>query len=317
MNDLNMKIREGRFTGSGLGCPRMMALNILGHKMKISKKLKSIFAEGQEHDTVLKEEAEEEWDDFEVPDSTIFKITLDDMEAEAVLSPDGLRPDEVVEFKSLSSNNYNSMKTEEDLAGEDASPLFKKYYYQTQFYAGAFGKKQIRMRVRNKRNHKTKDIIYPANKEIYDELIDRILKVKAILDKNELPPVTCNEKEKKFCRHSTICKQMISKDFEQIPQQEIKGKFKINLAKLVKKYRELKQTIDELKMQKDDLSNQMKEIMRGHGQREWGGVQGLIVKYGIRYKNIKDKETVQELVDNGTIPTEEVPEEYLVVYEDD
>lgn len=312
------KLHAGRFSGSKLQCPRQMALHVLGYEAEISKRLKTIFEEGQEHDEVMKEEALEEFDDFVVPKSTLFRFTgiwINDrtkISAEVILSPDGLRPDEVVEFKSLSTNNYNSIRTVEDLSDPDTSPLFRKYYNQTQMYAGAFEKKKIRMRLRNKRNFKTKDIIYDADPDHYVELRDMILEVQKMINDGELPPISCPKTEQKRCMYRTACKQLQAREIEQAEEKKLSSKEAKKLSAAAAKYTEYSIKIKAMEDAKSIERDRIAEIMHDHGKREVD-VNGYLVKYGIRYKTIKDRETIDELVLEGKIPVKEVPEEYVFV----
>ena len=313
MADTFEQTHGGKFSGSRLGCKRMMALSVLGYKSVISKKLQSIFDEGQEHDVVMKEEAYEEWDDYDAPESEEFTIkTGNGSPAKIIATPDGIRPDEIVEFKSLSSNNFNSLKTVEDL---DETPLFRKYMKQMQFYCGLFEKKQIRLRIKNKRNLKTRDIIIPFSKATYAGLLRDIREVQEYINEGKLPPPdNCTPEELKFCRLSKDCSALMAKEAADQPAKPFTPKEAKQFFSMALKSRELKLKMDELKAQRDQITLQLKTEMREHGQNEVED-GNLRVKYGFRTKLDKDKDTIQRLVEDGTIPAYEREEEYLVVEE--
>jgi hypothetical protein len=313
MTDSFEKTHSGKFSGSRMGCKRMMALSVLGYKSVISKKLKSIFEEGQEHDEVMKEEAYEEWDDYDAPEPHDFIIkTSNGGPAKIVATPDGIRPDEIVEFKSLSSNNFNSLKTVEDL---DETPLFRKYMKQMQLYCGLFGKKKIRLRIKNKRNLKTRDIMIPFDPKIYNQLLADIKEVQEYINDNKLPPPdNCSPEELKFCRLSKDCSALMAKEAADQPAKPFTTKESKQFFALAFDSRSIKLQIDKLTAERDGITLQLKALMREHGQREVED-GNLRVKYGFRTKLDKDKEAIQRLVEDGTIPAYEREEEYLVVEE--
>lgn len=308
------KAHEGRFSGSKLECPRSMVLQAMGYKPEISKKLEDIFAEGREHDEQLKKEAAEEWGlDFIVPESSIARIKTPAGPAEVTVTPDGILPDEIVEFKSLSASNYNMMNNAGDL---QATPLFRKYYNQAQFYAGVFDKDKIRFRVRNKKNHKTKDIMVPFDQDHYSDLVDMVKQAWMHLKEGSLPPCECSEEEKKFCRVERHCRALAVADYEKMPRREIQAGTRATLRELARDSRRLKSEIDDKSALRDEITSKLKKIMREHGQREV--TEGkFFVKYGIRWKSEKDKEDIEKCIEEGLIKTRDVPEEYLTVEEDD
>jgi hypothetical protein len=261
----------------------------------------------------MKEEAYEEWDDYDAPESHDFIIKTSNGEpAKIIATPDGVRPDEIVEFKSLSSNNFNSLKTVEDL---DETPLFRKYMKQMQLYCGLFGKEKIRLRIKNKRNLKTRDIMIPFEPKTYKQLLADIKEVQEYINDGKLPPPdNCSPEELKFCRLSKDCSSLMAKEAADRPAKPFTPKESKQFFVLALKSRELKLKLDELKAQRDQITLQLKTEMREHGQNEVED-GNLRVKYGFRTKLDKDKETIQRLVEDGTIPAYEREEEYLVVEE--
>jgi len=308
------RAHKDRFHGSGLGCPRQMALKKLGYKSKVSKKLAQIFEIGHEIDEVMKEEAVEEFgEDFTSPETKLLSFKAKDgTVAKVAVTPDGLLPNELLEFKGLSSNNSNAVKTEEDL--RDGAPLFQKYYNQVQFYAGIFKKDKIRFRIKNKRNMKNKDIVFAADPVYYKKLKGMVLDTQRIMDRGQLPPVNCNAQERKFCRLSTICKKMEISQYADVKEEEFNKTESKKLLRLASESRALKLQIDELEVARSDITDALKELMRTHGKRQ-EQVGDYVVKYGIRYREIKDKEVIANLVEKGMIPTTEEPAEYLEVRE--
>ncbi|GAH02229.1 unnamed protein product [marine sediment metagenome] len=186
------ELHKGRYSGSKLGCPRAQALHILGHKAVYPEKLKVKFGEGKEHDEVMKEEAEEEFKDFHVPNSLVLKLVRGETTAEMSFTPDGLRTDEVVEFKGLAPSYWNTLRTEDDF--KEGTDLTKKYYNQVQAYAGAFKKTMIRFRIKNKKNLKVKDIVFKANPKSWVELKNTVMNIQELLDEGKLPPKDCPKK---------------------------------------------------------------------------------------------------------------------------
>jgi len=303
------ELREGRFTGSKLGCPRMMALAYQGVEAVISKKLQAAFDEGQEHDEVMKTEAQEEWgDNFKSPEPAMVVLSRGNVKAEVIITPDGLLPKELVEFKSLSSYNYNLLRTEEDL--RNGSDLFRKYWDQVQFYAGAYGKRVIRFRVRNKTNRKTKDIVFKARLKEYKRIEKKILDVKELLDKGQLPPMGCQNP--KWCMYGTSCKQIGIEKFENAKTKPLTKPLKSALELAAEYYYELGQRIKELTSERAVHRQTIAETFASHGQREIQ-LGKYLAKYGVRYKNLKNKEDIEKLVDEGKIRVEEVPEDYVTV----
>lgn len=306
------EVHVGRYSGSGLGCPRSQALHILGYEPVYGKKLKEKFGEGAEHDEVMKEEAEEEFDDFEAPTvSTIFKLTRGDTTAEMSLTPDGIRDEEIVEFKGLAASFSNSLKTEKDIMTHSA--LSKKYYRQVQAYAGAFKKPMIRFRIKNKKNLKVHDIIFKANPRIWAEIKNEIMNTQELLNQGKLPEKSCNSKEEKYCPYRVACKKRIAEEVEEIKAKPLSYNTKSELTRFIELYLGLKADIESLEADKEKLFQGIKKIMKSHGQREQELVPGT-VKYGIRYKERKNAEDIEALVEAGEIRTEEAPEEYCAVY---
>jgi len=305
------KLHEGRFSGSKLGCPRAQALHILGYKAVFPKKLQTKFEEGMEHDEEMKKEAEEEFEDFYVPNSLILKLTRGETTAEMTLTPDGLRGNEVVEFKGLAASYWNSLRTEGDL--KEGSDLAKKYYNQVQAYAGAFKRSMIRFRIKNKKNLKVKDIVFKANPKIWEGIKNQILDIQELLDKGNLPPKDCSIRTEKGCWYRTDCKGQRAEEVEAVEEKPLSYDVKSRLSRHVESYLEIKTAIEKLEEDKEKLHAAIKEIMKSHGQREQELVPGT-VKYGIRYKSKKNKEDIEALVEKGKIRVEESPEEYCSVY---
>lgn len=305
------KLHAGRYSGSKLGCPRAQALHILGYAAKIPKKLETKFEEGVEHDEEMKIEAAEEFEDFYVPASLILKLSRGKTTAEMSLTPDGLREDEVVEFKGLAASYWNSFRTEKDL--KEGGDLAQKYYNQVQAYAGAFKKSKIRFRIKNKRNLKVKDIIFKANPKIWVEIKNTIMDVQELLDKGNLPEKDCSSQTEKRCWYRTDCKGQRAEEVEEVVETPLSYNAKSKLTRYVESYLELKKAIDALEVDKEKLHVAMKKIMKEHGQREQELVPGT-VKYGIRYKAKKNKEDIEALIEAGKIRVEESPEEYCAVY---
>ena len=313
-DDYDAKAHEGRFSGSRLDCPRSMVLQAMGYKPEISKKLETIFEEGKEHDEQLKKEAQEEWgDDFKVPESHIVKIKTSEGPAEVTVTPDGLLPKEVVEFKSLSAHNYSMVNNPEDF---NSTQLFRKYLNQGQFYAGVFNKDTIRFRVRNKKNLKTKDIIIPFDVDLYSDLVDMVKESWVHLKKGTLPPCECPADEEKWCKVSKHCKALAVADYEKLPKKDFQAGETKTLKELAGESREIKKKIDDLTSKRETITSILKKMMREHGQREFG-IGKFFVKYGIRWKTEKDKEDIEKCIEDGLIKTRDVPEEYLAVEEEE
>jgi hypothetical protein len=305
------KIHEGRFSASKLGCPRAQALHILGYKAVFPKKLLTKFEEGTEHDEEMKKEAEEEFEDYSLPGTCILKLARGETTAEISLTPDGLRENEVIEFKGLAASFWNSLRTEEDI--KTLSILTKKYYNQVQAYAGAFKKKIIRFRIKNKKNLKVKDIVFKADPRIWIEIKNTIMDIQELLDKKELPARSCSPKEEKGCFYRASCRKELAEEVELIPKKALSIATKSQLTLHTEKYLELGIEIDKLQLGKDNLLVLIKGTMKSHGQREQELVPGTI-KYGVRYKEQKNKEDIAELVEAGKIRVEQNPEEYCAVY---
>jgi len=305
------KLHKGRYSGSKLGCPRAQALHILGHEAVFPKKLQVKFVEGTEHDEVMKGEAEEDFKDFYVPKPRILKLTRGETTAEVSLSPDGLRIGEVLEFKGLASSYWNSLRTEEDLI--TGSELTRKYYNQVQAYAGAFGKPIIRLRIKNKKNLKTKDIIFKADPKIWRGIKDMIMDIQELLDKGELPPKDCSSDVEKKCFYRIACRQERAKEVEEVEEKPLSPGSVSTLTRFTELYLALGVDLDKLEKDKEKLLKAIKDIMKSHGQREQELVPGT-VKYGIRYKQMKNKEDIDFYVEKGRIRVEESPEEYCAIY---
>lgn len=312
MEDKEMeRLHTGRYSGSKLGCPRAQALHILGYKAVIPKKLQTKFGEGMEHDEVMKEEAEEEFEDFYVPDSLILKLTRGETTAEMSFTPDGLREDEVVEFKGLAVSYWNTLRTEGDL--KEGTDLTKKYYNQVQAYAGAFKKKMIRFRIKNKKNLKVKDIVFKANPKSWVELKNTVMNIQELLDDGDLPPKNCTRETEKKCFYRGDCKRERAKEVEIVEKKPLSPSSVSTLTRFTETYLSLGVDLDKLEGDREKLLREIKEIMKSHGQREQELVPGTI-KYGIRYKQQKNKEDVDALVESGKIRVEDNPEEYCAVY---
>lgn len=307
-----VKSHEGRFSGSRLGCARSMALDITGYERVYSARTEKLFEIGQEHDAVMKEEAEEEFDDFHVPSAKVITYKRGKSKAEAIFTPDGLREHEVVEFKGLSANNFNSIRTEADLTGPGASPLFKKYYLQTQVYAGAFKKPNIRLRLKNKKNLKVKDILYKADPKVYEDIVNTMIDVQEAVNQGRIPQATCGNKEAKFCPHRDACLKAMVSEAESIPKTEIPKKELKSMFTLSSEYHKLGEEIKALELRRGELGALIKETMRAHGQREQDNGT-YFIKYGVRYRQLKDKATIDRLVEEGVILVKDSPEEYLSV----
>lgn len=305
------KLHEKRYSASKLGCPRAQALHILGYEAVYPKKLLVKFGEGHEHDVVMKEEAEEEFKDFYVPGSTVLKLTRGKTIAEIALSPDGLREKELVEFKGLAASFWNSLRTEKDI--KEGTDLTKKYYQQVQAYAGAFKKPIIRFRVKNKKNLKVKDIVFKANPKIWAEIKDMILNIQELLDKGDLPKKNCPSNTEKNCFYRGSCRERVAAEVEAIPTMPLEYNAKKTLTLAVETYLSLKGKIDKLEEDKEKVSRGIKEVMKSYGQREQELALGT-VKYGIRYKERKNKEDIEALVEKGKIRVEQDPEEYCTIY---
>ena len=312
MEDKEMeRLHAGRYSGSKLGCPRAQALHILGYEAVYPKKLQVKFGEGMEHDEVMKEEAGEEFSDFYVPKSLILKLTRGETTAEMSFSPDGLREDEVVEFKGLAVSYWNSLRAEEDL--KEGTDLTKKYYNQVQAYAGAFKKKMIRFRIKNKKNLKVKDIVFKANPKSWVELKNTVMNIQELLDDGDLPPKNCTRETEKKCFYRGDCKRERAKEVEIVEKKPLSPGSVSTLTRFTETYLNLGVNLDKLESDREKLLREIKEIMKDHGQREQEVVPGTI-KYGIRYKQLKNKEDVEALVEAGKIRVEDNPEEYCAVY---
>jgi len=305
------EIHKGRYSGSRLGCPRAQALHILGYEATVPKKLQVKFDEGHEHDEEMKKEAAEEFEDFRVPESRIIKLTRGDIVAEVILTPDGLRGDEVIEFKGLSASFWNTLRTEEDI--KTASELTKKYYNQVQAYAGAFKKSKIRFRIKNKKNLKVKDIVFRANPKIWADMKNMIMDVQETLNKGELPPKDCLSDVEKKCLYRAPCMERKAQEVEAIEERPLSYNAKSKLTRFVESYLSIKAEIAKHEMNLEKLHTAIKEIMKSHGQKEQELVPAT-VKYGIRYKTEKNKEDIETLVAEGRIGVKEKPEEYCAIY---
>lgn len=305
------KLHKGRFSGSNLGCPRAQALRISGYEPVISKRMSEKFSEGREHDEEMKHEAMEDFEDFYLPGSVVVKLKRGDTVAEISATPDGLREEEVVEFKGLSASFWNSIRDVDDL--KDGSPLARKYYKQTQAYAGIFKKPKIRFRIKNKRNLKTKDILYDADPEMWTQIKNEIIDVQELLDAGELPPKKCSKQEEKYCFYKKDCLNLLAEKVEETQEKELDPMNEQELNSLLQVYIEIKEKISELEIIRKETADNMKEIMKSFGKREVAFDEGEI-KYGIRYKVYKNKEDIDKLVEEGKIKTEERAEEYLAVY---
>lgn len=305
------KLHKGRYSGSKLGCPRAQALHILGYETVIPQKLQTKFGEGMEHDEVMKEEAGEEFEDFYVPSSLILKLTRGETTAEMSFSPDGLREDEVVEFKGLAISYWNSLRTEEDL--KEGGDLAKKYYNQVQAYAGAFKKKMIRFRIKNKKNLKVKDIVFKANPKSWVELKNTVMNIQELLDKGDLPPKDCTRETEKKCFYRKDCKAVRAREVEEVEKKTLAPSTISKITRFTETYLNLGTDLDRIEIDREKLLKEIKEIMKSHGQREQELVPGTI-KYGIRYKERKNSEDIDFYVEKGKIRVEQAPEEYCAVY---
>lgn len=305
------ELHKGRYSGSKLGCPRAQALHILGYEAEPPKRMQTKFEEGAEHDEEMKREAEEEFGDFYVPPPLILKLTRGKTMAEISLSPDGLREKEIIEFKGLSASFWNSLRTEEDI--KTVSTLTKKYYRQVQAYAGAFGKPTIRFRIKNKKNLKTRDIIFKANPKIWKGIKSEIMDIQEFLDEDKLPEKGCTPEQEKKCFYRKSCKDERAREVKLVEEKPLSYNTKSKLTRFVENYLSIKTEIDKLEMNKNRLHLAIKEIMKSHGQREQELVPG-IVKYGIRDKEFKNKGDIEALVEEGKIRVEKSPEEYCSVY---
>ena len=302
-----------KFSASSLShCPRQMVLSFLGVKKTISPFLMKIFEIGNEFDVVFKEEAEEEWDDYVAPKARIFQVSGGKTKALIKLTPDGIRPNEIVEFKGLSPNNFNTVKTEEDLIGPNATPLFQKYALQVETYAHFYKKKWIRFRVKNKRNLKQKDIVYKASPARWKQAERMILEAKRMVDAKKYPIPSCSSKEKKTCLFKDSCNAMTADEIDVIKEKKLTVTARKRLIVMSKSYRDLSDQVKVLEEIKGDMSNGLKSIMKQFGKKEFES-RGTMIKYGVRWKQQKDKETIDKLVERGMIPTKDVPEEYLRV----
>ena len=302
-----------KFSASSLShCPRQMVLSFLGVKKTISPFLMKIFEIGNEFDVVFKEEAEEEWDDYYAPKAKLFLVSNDKTKALIKLTPDGIRPNEIVEFKGLSPNNFNTVKTEEDLIGPNVTPLFQKYALQVETYAHFYKKKWIRFRVKNKRNLKQKDIVYKASPARWKKAEKMILEAKAMVDSKKYPIPSCSSREKKTCLFKDSCTQMTADEIDVIKEKNMSVNTKGIMGEWVRLYINLSADIKEMELKKNRLSARLKGTMKDHGKKEFES-DGVMVKYGVRWKQQKDKETINKLVERGMIPVKEVPEEYLRV----
>jgi len=289
-----------------------MALSYLGKPKTINKFMRRIFEIGREIDMVMKEQAEERWDDYSAPVPSLAVISNGTTSAIVKFTPDGLRPDEVVEFKGLSPTNYNLARTPEDFTGPNASPLFKKYGMQVEMYAGFTEKKWIRFILKNKRNMKDKEIRYEANPETFRDIKRKILAVKKILDDGSFPSEACSGKQKKYCMYKESCSQVIAERFKEQREKRLSRKTLEHLRTLSRKYDGIGVKIRKLESDKGKLSIELKGIMREHGQREVGD-DSMMVKYGVRYRQNKNKDDIDKLVARGMISVVEAPEEYLSV----
>ena len=302
-----------KFSASSLSfCPRQMVLSFLGVKKTISPFLMKIFEIGNEFDAVFKEEAYEEWDDYYAPKAKIFQVSNGKTKALIRLTPDGIRPNEIVEFKGLSPNNFNTVKTEEDLTGPNATPLFQKYAMQVETYAHFYKKKWIRFRVKNKRNLKQKDIVYKASPARWQVVRLMILKAKEMVDFKRYPTPSCSSREKKTCLFKDSCNAMTADEIDVIKEKDMNKFTRAIMYNIMKSYLETNGSIKRLEEIKNDLSQKMKNEMKKHGKKEFEQ-NNMMVKYGVRWKQQKDKETIDKLVERGMIPTKDVPEEYLRV----
>jgi len=305
------RLHTGRYSGSKLGCPRAQALHILGYEAVYPKKLQVKFGEGMEHDEVMKEEAEEEFDDFHVPKSLILKLTRGETTAEMSFTPDGLREDEVVEFKGLAASFWNSLRTEGDL--KEGTDLTKKYYNQVQAYAGAFKKTMIRFRIKNKKNLKVKDIVFKANPKSWVELKNTVMNIQELLDKGDLPPKNCTREMEKKCFYRRDCKGERAKEVELVEKKSLAPSTISKITRFTETYLNLGTDLDRIEIDREKLLREIKEIMKDHGQREQELVPGTI-KYGIRYKERKNSDDIDFYVEKGKIRVEQAPEEYCAVY---
>ena len=310
---MGLAIHTGRLSGSKLGCPKSMAFHLMGIEPEYSQRTLDKFEEGQEHDEVMKEEAQEEFDDFRVPPPSMFILQRGETKLEVVASPDGIRDEaqELVEFKGLAPSLWNTIKTEEDL--KEGSGLLRKYYNQVQFYAGHFKLKKIRFRIKNKRNLKVKDILFSANAAEYKRLQNIMLDVKEAVDAGKLPDTSCSAKEMKYCAYSTACRGALAEEVEKTKKQSLTSAALKKLKQTTDSYVAVVKKIEPLENEKAELRAELIGVMKEFGQREVT-LDNAVVKYGIRYKNQKDKKVIESLVLQGMIPTTEVPEEYLAVY---
>lgn len=299
---------KGRISGSRVGCPRMIGLIMMGKERNlISERLRKIFDIGQEYDEVMKDEADEEFPDFEAPETEIFKFRRGSTIAEVALTPDGLRKDEVIEFKGLSPNNYNAIRTEEDL--RDGSPLFQKYWNQVQIYAGAFKKRWIRFRVKNKRTQKSKDIRFKANPQEFTRIKNLIMDVKEKVDKGELPEIHCSGKEMKFCSYSKAC---VDARADSVSTRKLTKTGKEKIEGLADKIIDLQDQIDPVKHEIENLRDEVRKLMARYGQRSFQSKKAKVA-YGIRYRTSPNKDDIQKLIESEQIRTEEVGSEYLTL----
>jgi uncharacterized protein (UPF0335 family) len=117
----------------------------------------------------------------------------------------------------------------------------------------------------------------------------------------------------KYCPYKEACRGERAKEIEGQHKIPLTSKASKQLSLLTKEYVEVVHKIEPLEKEKEDLRGQLIEIMKEFGRREEETDFG-VVKYGVRYKNYKDKKVIESLVLQGMIPVKEVPEEYLAVY---
>jgi len=304
------RLHKGKFTASKLGCPRSQALHVLGYEAKFGKKILVKFEEGKEHDEVMKEEAEEEFEDYFVPEPLVLTLKEGDTTARLALSPDGERDNEIVEFKGLAASFWNSLNSEEDI--RNGSDLTQKYYKQVQAYAGAFKKGIIRFRMKNKKNLKVKDIVFKANPKIWEGIKNELIDIQILLDKGELPPVSCSKKAEKNCPYRMVCREKTALEIAGIEEKKLSANTQSKLTRFVELYLEAKIKRDVLEIDSEKLKNGIAAIMKSHGQREQKLIPGN-VKFGVRYREKKNQEDIDFYVDEGSIRIDQQPEPYCDV----
>lgn len=301
------------FTSSDLSCPMQMALSYLGFEKTIPERMKKIFEIGHEFDQAMKEEAEEEWDDFYAPRSHKLAILKrGNTRALVKYTPDGIRDDSIVEFKGLSPTNWNTLRDSNDLIGPDTTPLFRKYGRQVEMYAHLEDKEWIVFRAKNKRNLSNKTITYRASPKRYREIKNMILDVKELIDNGDLPDCTCKGYERKSCFYKKSCATARAEWFENRKSENPTREAEQQLENLKEAFSELYKEIKESEEKKEAVSREIKRLMRQFGQREWEGI-----KYGFRWKQYKDKDVIEKLVQEGKIPVTDAPEEYLSVAQEE